>query len=223
MTKRLIFLPILAFALVLLAPGTAFACGGAGQSCCSGSTCTAPAVCNMSNVCVLPDQQSCTDPSQCFSGLCADTSSTPTCGSMECLSAAGQACTEDADCEPGTWCYTVAEGGSNECTADSMEGQTCAIDGPHQCVTFICNSMTHRCARAEGPRGCFGPDDCDASDTMTCCTSSQWDGGCPTTTCVNNDNAGWCCIPSGIGGCTVADELTECCSGSCNGGLGVCN
>jgi len=218
MMRRLVVFPILAFALVLLAPSSAYACGGAGQTCCSGSTCTSPAFCDLSNVCVLQNQQSCTSNSDCFSGLCANTSSTPSCGSLECLSAAGQGCMADADCEPGTWCYTVAEGGTDKCVTDNGPGQTCAVGGPAECVTFLCNSMTQKCSAGAIGLGCFNG---DCQGGLTCCQDGQ--AGCASDTCVNSDNAGWCCVPSGSGTCTVANELTFCCSGSCNGGTGICN
>jgi len=215
MMKRLVVLPILAFALVLLAPSSAYACGGAGQACCSGNVCTSPAFCDPSTICVLPDQQACTSDSDCSSGQCEDTSATPTCGSLERLSDTGQACTADADCEPATYCSAL-----NVCTAAFVAGAACAR--PRECISFQCDNITQTCLPgipvAVGD-GCITTPEChDAS--MTCCHQNQM--GCPSDACVNDDGAGFCCFPSGSGGCSMANELFFCCSGSCNGG-GTCN
>jgi len=221
MIKRLVVFPILSFALVLVAPSSAYACGGPSQACCSGNVCTSPAFCDVSNVCVLNNQQSCTTGSDCFSGLCANTSSTPTCGSLECLSAAGQICSADGDCEPGTWCYTVAEGGNGKCTADSVATTgSCAIDGPDECVTFLCDSMTQKCLKGSAPPGdgCFGSTDC--AGTLYCCLNDG-DPKCASDDCTTAGQ-GWCCVPAGDGTCTMANELTFCCSGTCNVGTGIC-
>jgi hypothetical protein len=104
----------------------------------------------------------------------------------------------------------------------SQERPPCAADGPRECVSFLCNSMTQKC-EAGGPvpvgDGCIVLGDCQAG--LTCCHEGQ--AHCPSDTCVNDDSAGYCCVPSGSGTCTVANELTFCCSGSCNGGTGLCN
>jgi len=202
--------PILVFCAVLLAPASAFACGGPGQACCSGNVCTSPAICDPSTICVLNNQQSCTSNSDCLSGLCANTSSTPSCGSEECLSAAGGNCSSDADCEPGNWCET------GHCAMDSTPGGSCAADGPDECVTFLCDSMTQTCLHGAIGLGCTVNGDC--MGTLHCCTPGK--AGC-VDSCTTAD--GWCCVPSGSGSCTVPDEVGFCCSGSCNGGTGICN